>query len=334
MAKTLITGGTGFLGKHLLNQLIERGETDLRVITTGAIPATLDPSIEVVKGTLTSTEDVERAVEGIESIYHLAGKVSRNPDDKREMYAIHVEGTRILCEAAKRAGVRRIVLASTSGTIAITKTGKEIPNETWPTPMEICSRWPYYAGKVYQEQTAIQSCGGKVELVILNPSLLLGPGDDRLSSTQDVLKFIGRDIPMIPPGGLNFVDVRDTAAAFISAMELGRSGERYLIGGPNWTFEKFFGRLERVTKVSAPKLRAPARLGLWGAKVADSLYRHWGKVPPVDVESVEMAGYFWYVDSTKAKEELGFVSRDPGETLYDTVTYLKANFMAEDAFSR
>src|SRR6185369_10951775 len=163
MAKTLITGGTGFLGKHLLNQLIERGETGLRVITTGSLPASLDPSIEVVKGSLTSTEDVAGAVEGIESIYHLAGKVSRNPDEKREMYAIHVDGTRILCEAAKRAGVRRIVLASTSGTIAITKTGKEIPNETWPTPMEICSRWPYYASKVYQEQTAIQSCGDKVE---------------------------------------------------------------------------------------------------------------------------------------------------------------------------
>src|SRR5689334_18786136 len=124
MAKILITGGTGFLGKHLLSQLLERGETDLRVMTTGSIAASLDQSIEVLKGSLTSREDADRAVEGIESIYHLAGKVSRNPDEKREMYAIHVDGTRILCEAAKKAGVRRIVLASTSGTIAITKTGK------------------------------------------------------------------------------------------------------------------------------------------------------------------------------------------------------------------
>jgi dihydroflavonol-4-reductase len=334
MTKTLITGGAGFLGKHLLDQLLERGETGLRVLSTGAMPVNFDPSIETIKGSLTSKEDVERAVEGIEKIYHLAGKVSRNPDEKREMYAVHIDGTRILCEAAKRAGVKRIVMASTSGTIAITKTGKDIPDESWPTPLEICSRWPYYASKVYQEQTAVRGCGKDIELIILNPSLLLGPGDDRLSSTQDVLKFMGRDIPMIPSGGINFVDVRDAASAFATAMELGRSGEKYLLGGPNWTFEKFFGRLERVSKISAPKLRSPAKLGLWGAKVADSLYRHWGKIPPVDLTSVEMAEYFWYVDSTKAKRELGFVSRDPGETLFDTVTYLKAHFMAEDVFTR
>ncbi|MEW6731835.1 MAG: NAD-dependent epimerase/dehydratase family protein [Acidobacteriota bacterium] len=334
MAKTLITGATGFLGTHLMHHLIAEEDAQLRVLTTGSLPVCLGAAIEVIEGSITARETVERAVEGVESIYHLAGKVSRQPDDRHEMYAIHVEGTRLLCEAARRAGVRRIVLASTSGTIAITKTGQEIPDETWPPPLEICSRWPYYTSKIYQEETARRACGNDVELVILNPSLLLGPGDARLSSTQDILKFIGRDIPIIPPGGINFVDVRDVATAFVMAMQHGRSGERYLLGGPNWTFEKFFGRLERLTKVAAPKLRVPNKISRWGAQLADAMYRHWGKVPPVDLISVEMAEYFWYVDSTKAKEELNFVSRDPGETLYDTVTYLKANFLTEGAFSR
>lgn len=334
MTKTLITGATGFLGTHLIHQLLERGETGLRVLTSGSTHVTLPTSIEIVEGSITDGEAVARAVEGVERIYHLAGKVSRNPDDTRAMHAVHVDGTRILCEAAKRAGVKRIVMASTSGTVAITKDGRDIPDENWPTPMEIISRWPYYSSKYYQEETARRCCGDKIELVMLNPSLLLGPGDARLSSTQDVLKFMGRDIPVIPAGGINFVDVRDTATAFITAMARGRSGERYLLGGPNWTFEKFFGRLERLTKISGPKLRAPSGLTVWGARVADKMYRHWGKVPPVEVTSVEMAEYYWYLDASKAQRELDFIARDPGETLFDTVTYLKENFLPENAFSK
>src|SRR5262249_48149124 len=119
MAKTLITGGTGFLGKHLVAHLLEQGAADMRLLVNSAMPASADPSIEVIKGSLASRETVKNAVEGVERIYHLAGKVSREPEDAREMYAIHVDGTRILCEEARRAGVKRIVLASTSGTIAI-----------------------------------------------------------------------------------------------------------------------------------------------------------------------------------------------------------------------
>ncbi|MBI4854082.1 MAG: NAD-dependent epimerase/dehydratase family protein [Acidobacteria bacterium] len=332
MSKTLITGATGFLGTHLLNYLLKTNKKNLRILISSEMPESIPNTVEVVKGSITDSETVKQAVDGISKIYHLAGKVSRNADDRRQMYAIHIDGTRLLCEAAKKEGVKRIVMASTSGTIAITKTGEEIPDETWPTPIEFCSRWPYYASKVYQEETARHVCADKVELIMLNPSLLLGPGDARLSSTNDILKFLSRDIPLIPPGGLNFVDVRDVAVAFANAMQRGRKGERYLLGGPNWTFEKFFGRLERLTKVSAPKLRTPAKVAFWGAKIADSMYRHWGKVPPVEVNSVEMAEYFWYLDSTKAERELGFLARDPGETLYDTVTYLKENFLPTESF--
>lgn len=309
------------------------GIKQVRILTTGEPVESNGLEIETIQGSLTERAIAVEAVAGIEQIYHLAGKVSRNPDDQRAMYAIHIDGTRLLCEEAVKAGVKRMVMASTSGTIAITKDGTQIPDETWPTPIDLCSRWPYYASKVYQEETARRACGNKLDLITLNPSLLLGPGDARLSSTQDVLKFLARDIPVTPPGGINFVDVRDVAEAFVRAMERGRHGERYLLGGPNWSFEKFFGRLERISKIAAPKLRAPAKLALWGAKAADMFYRHWGKVPPVEVISVEMAQYFWYLDSTKAKEELAFTSRDPGETLYDTVSYLKAHFLPENVFS-
>jgi dihydroflavonol-4-reductase len=330
---TLVTGGTGFLGAHLVRQLVADGVKPLRVMATSA-PAWLEElGVEAVEGSITNAEDVARAVEGVAEIYHLAGRVSRDDEGAREMYKLHVDGTRLLCESARQAGARSIVMASTSGTIAVTPDGEGLPNEEWPTPLDIVSRWPYYASKVYQERVALEHFQGRgLRLVILNPSLLLGPGDERLSSTKVVLDFLARKINAVPKGGLSFVDARDVATAFRNAMADGKNGERYLLGAANWTFEKFFSRLERLTRTPAPRLSLPTRLAVTGSQAISALYRHWKLAPPIEAPSVEMAEYFWYLDPTKATEELGFDPRDPQETLLDTVTYVRENFLGSDAF--
>lgn len=332
--KTLITGGTGFLGRHLLAQLIEEeGAKNLRVMATSIPPWLADLGVETCEGSITNADDVARALEGVGEIYHLAGRVSRERDDARQMYAIHVDGTRLLCEAARAGAVKTIVLASTSGTIAVTENGEVTPDEDWTTPIDIVSRWPYYASKVYQERVAREIFSGKGRrLVILNPSLLLGPGDERLSSTKVVLDFMARKINAVPSGGLSFVDVRDVAAAFRSAMQHGKNGERYLLGAANWTFEKFFARLERLTRIAAPRLSFPKKFAVSGAHFLDALFRQWNYTPPVEADAVEMAEYFWYLDSSKARNELNFASRDPAETLNDTINYIRQNFLGPEAF--
>ena len=122
------------------------------------------------------------------------------------------------------------------------------------------------------------------------------------------------------------------APAFVEAMKHGVAGERYLLGGPNWDFAKLFERLERLTKVAAPRVHPPGAVIEWGTRAVDALYRHWGKVPPVDRVSVDIRRYFWYLDASKAERELGFRARDPGDTLYETVAYLKEHFLGNGAF--
>ncbi|HEX8175111.1 MAG TPA: NAD-dependent epimerase/dehydratase family protein [Pyrinomonadaceae bacterium] len=330
---TLVTGGTGFLGAHLVRQLVEDGVKPLRVMATTAPSWLAELGVETIEGSITDPDSVARAVEGVAEVYHLAGRVSREDGDAREMYKLHVDGTRLLCEAARERGVRSLVMASTSGTIAVTEDGEGLPNEEWPTPLDIVSRWPYYASKIYQERVALEHFQGKgLRLVILNPSLLLGPGDERLSSTKVVLDFLARKINATPKGGLSFVDARDVATAFRAAMSDGKNGERYLLGAANWTFEKFFSRLERLTKTPAPRISLPTKLAVAGSQAISALYKHWKLSPPVEAASVEMAEYYWYLDSAKAAEELGFTPRDPQETLLDTVTYVRANFLGNDAF--
>ena len=330
--KFLITGGTGFLGTHIVRQLIGSGQKNLRVMASHVPEWMKDAGVEASEGSVTSREDVAAATKNISAIFHLAGKVSRDNTDAAAMNKIHVEGTRVLCEAAKESGVQAMILASSSGTIAVSE-DEQIFDETFPQPVEVFSRWAYYASKYYQERTALANFDGDGRrLVMINPSLLLGPDDDRMSSTKPVLDFLARKIPYTPSGGLNFVDARDAADAFISALEKGRHQEKYLVGAVNMSFPEFFGKLSRLSGVSAPMLRVPKKLAMGGAGFIDSVFRNWGRSSPVAPNEVEQAEYFWYFDSSKAAEELGFEPREPQETLNDTVSYLRRNFLGEGVF--
>ncbi|GIU81898.1 MAG: dihydroflavonol-4-reductase [Pyrinomonadaceae bacterium] len=331
--KILITGGTGFLGKHLVERFLQAGAKNLRVMASSVPEWMKDAGVEPFEGSVTRKEDVAKATKDVEVIYHLAGKVSFAYDGAAQMNKIHVEGTRLLCEAAKENGVKNFILASSSGTSAITEDGK-IVDETYPQPVHILVKWPYYASKYYQEKTALRIFDGKgLRLVILNPSLLLGSGDDRLSSTKVVLDFMARKFPYTPSGGINFVDVRDAAEAFFNAIDKGRHRERYLLGAVNWTVAEFFERLEILTGVSAPMLKIPKKIAIAGSNLISTLYKTFDREAPFEASEVEMGEYFWYFDSSKAKAELGFSARDPMETLQETVKFLRENFLGKDIFS-
>ena len=322
MSTVLVTGATGFLGEHLCRVLVERGHT-VRGLARSRSAVLAEIGVEHVRGDVLDGPELDRALAGTTAVFHLAGAVSRDPDDAQRMMRLHVDGTRRVLERMAAAKIQKMVLASTSGTIGVSK-DEEILDENAPYAEEIVAGWPYYASKIYQERLAFEH-GERlgIDVIAVNPSLLLGPGDRRLSSTGDVRKFIKRKIPVVPDGGINFVDARDAAEATAAALEKGRPGQRYLLGGPNWTMKEFFARLGRISNVAPPRLKLPAKWNRWGASLVEELYRHRGKEPPVDRISVEMSEHFWWIDSSKAERELGFQARDPQLTLVDTVTYLR-----------
>jgi dihydroflavonol-4-reductase len=327
MSTILVTGGTGFLGQHLVHHLVESGDKVRVLARTRSRPLErLD--VEWIEGSILDRDAVRKALGGCERVIHAAGLVSRDADHARQMYQVHVDGTRLLCEVACELGVDRLVVVSSSGTIGVSTSPEPVPDESAPYPIEIVGRWPYYLSKIYQEQVALSFHRERsLPVIVVNPSLLLGPGDDRLSSTRDVLRFLSRQIPSLPPGGVNFVDARDAAIAIRVALEKGKIGQRYLLGGPNWTVAEFFTRLERCSKVDAPVLRLPKTATIWGARLMERVYAWRDADPPVDAVSVELATHYWYVDSSKARRELGFSPREPGETLADTVRYVREHFV-------
>ncbi len=321
--KLLVTGATGFLGSTLVPLLLEQGHS-VRALQRGE---SLIAGAEMLKGDVRDEATIRQALKGIEGVYHLAGLVSRDPRDARKMYELHVDGARLLLAEAERAGVQRVVLASSSGTVGVSRT-RRVAVETDDYPIETVGRWPYYLSKIYEEKIAIEA-SKRLPVVLLNPSLLLGPGDARLSSTQDVFRFLQDRIPAIPRGGISFVDVRDAAAAFVAALTKGNAGERHFLGGANWEFDDFFARLARIAHQPRPRLGPlPASLQIAGAHLMERIARARGHEPDLPASDVEMGQCWFFIDSSKAERVLGFRARDPLETLSETVHYVREHFIA------
>jgi dihydroflavonol-4-reductase len=332
----LVTGATGFLGRHLVRTLLDHGDSVVALVRKTA--RDLPPEVRQVEGDVLDRASVERALDGVSSLFHCAGKVSRRPEDAEDLHRLHVEGTKNVLDACIAKGVRRAVVASTSGTVAVGDDPDRIYTEEDEAPIGLLNRWPYYRSKLFAERAALERHGkvmegGAVfEVVVVNPTLLLGPGDVNGSSTDDVRLFLERKIPAIPPGGLSYVDVRDAAEGMRLAMERGVGGRRYLLGACNMTLREFFARLERVSGVRGPMLpvpRAPQfakevrELARTGAQMLERFALRVGLPVAVDPVSLDMASFYWYLDASLAENELGWTPRDPVETLVDTVRDLE-----------
>ncbi len=316
----LVTGGTGFLGRHLIEQLLQKGEKKIKVLTRSFDYELGELGIEQIEGSLLDHDALKRALENVKYVYHLAGRVERDPSSAHLMYELHVDGTRHLLDRIVGTKVKKIVVASTSGTVGVSKFDDYIADDSSPTVEDIVSKWPYYLSKIYAERVCERYIREyNLPIIMMRPTLLLGPGDERKSSTEDVVKFLNGDIPSVPSGGLSFVDVRDVASAFIEAMEVGEAGEHFLLGAQNLTVESFFDELSLLSGKTPPKLHLPQSAAVMGAKVLDSAMRIFGKRASVDPVSVDMSGYYWYIDSKNAEQKLGWNPRSPRLTLRDTI---------------
>ena len=325
---TLITGGTGFLGQHLIDQLVAAGDRDLRVLSRNPNDMLQALGVEVVEGSLLSREDLEEATDGVERVYHLAGRVERDRKKAHLMYELHVDGTRLLLDVLRDSStdVEKIVVASTSGTVGVGTNPDFMATDDSPHAESIVRNWPYYLSKIYGERVCFEYVEKyDMPIVQMRPTLLLGPGDERESSIGDVVNFLRRKIPGVIDGGISFVDVRDTADAFVRAMDDGEAGETFLVGASNLTMGEFFARLEAIAGVPAPKMKVPDTFAKLGSRLLDAVTKVTDEIGDIDPVSLEMARHFWYIDSSKARQKLGWSPRDPDKTLRDTIHWIREN---------
>ncbi len=316
--KIAVTGATGFLGRHILTSLDGHDVVGLSRHREGQGYATAD---------ILDVDSLCAAFAGMHVVVHAAGTVDHHPDAAARMWADHVDGTRNVIAACRAAGVKRLIHISSSGTVAVSDEPVAL-DEHAPSPLSVIQEWPYYRAKKAAEDLVLASKSNELDVICLNPSLLLGPGDARGSSTAPVRWFLDGQVPVAPSGGLSFADARDVADAVAVAITGGESGQRYLLGAANWSFRLFYERIGRIADKPAPAFTAPRFLRS-ALKWAPNLGRD-GFITGFEANraDIELASHFWYLNDSLARKELGWAPRDPVTTLSDTVTDLRQRGLA------
>ncbi len=322
-AATVVTGGAGFIGSHLVRLLAGRGERVVVVERPGAAVGHLPPGVEVVRADIRDREAVGRALAGARLVYHLAANPNLWARDRREFDAVNHLGTVHVLDAAREAGAERSLHTSTESILTRARSVGPIAED-----VEVGLRdavGPYCRSKLRAEAAAMARARDGWPVVIANPTMPVGPGDLGTSPPTRLIRdfCLGR-LPARMDCTLNLIDVRDVAEGLARAMDRGRPGRRYLLGGENLTLVGLLGVLSDLTGVPVPRWRVPYPVGLVVAAVSEFLAdRVTGTAPKATLTGVRLTRRTMHFDASRSLAELGLVPRPVRESLADAVAWLR-----------
>ena len=311
----LVTGATGFIGSHVARLLAERGDDVTLGVQDGSPDAAIaDLDCRRVKLEVRDRRSVRRALKGSSRVFHCAGVTSVRPEDDELLFDVNVRGTKLLMEECLRAEVERVVYTSSAAAVGPAANGKAATETQLFTAARLGI--PYVNSVHEAEVEAMRVAAHGLPLVCVNPAMCLGAGDHLLSSTRLVRSFLLGRVPAYTDGAVGIVDVRDVAAGHLLAELHGDVGERYLLAGRNFTFERLFADLGRLSGVPTP-VRIPPR----AAEAIAAMLGAGGRAWPLTPAEVRAAGNRWTYRSTKAQRALGWTARPHEETLEATVAW-------------
>ena len=320
---TLVTGATGFVGSHVVRQLVERGES-VRVLVRPAssMRALEGLGVEVARGDLRDASAVRDAMCGVRRVFHVGADYRLWARDPAEIYESNVLGTRNILSAVD-AGVERVVYTSTVATMAVPR--DRLPDETTVASLDEMIGH-YKRSKFMAERAMLDAAARGAPVVIVNPTTPVGPGDWRPTPTGNViLDFLRRRLPAYVQTGLNVVPVEDIARGHVLAADHGRIGERYILGGRNMTLKEILDALATISSQRAPRICLPWRAAM-ALGYADQLAAGlWSREPRIPLEGVRMARHAMWVNCTKAERELGFQPGPVEDALHRAVQWFRQN---------
>jgi dihydroflavonol-4-reductase len=317
--KVLITGATGFLGSWVARELVAAGhEVRALVRTTSSLANLAGLPVERAEGDVLDPASVRRALAGREAVVHTAGVAHFLPGDTERMYAVNVRGVEIVLGAALEAGVSRAVLTSSTAAMGGTFAPR-VADETTPSNAESLGI-DYFISKLRGERAALALAARGLDVCAVRPVVALGPGDIYRSSATTFLALARRKIPVYVRGGASFTDARDIARGHVAALERGRRGEVYILGGHNLEIERMLGIVSRVTGV-APPMRVPYPAAYLAAGAIELGTRAIGRTPDLSRQLVKASRLYTFVSSARAEQELGYTFRPFEESLRDTLRF-------------
>ena len=316
MPKTLVTGGNGFVGSAVTRLLAERGDELRLTVRRRSRLGHLDGiEFERVECDVRDRRAVRRAMKGVDRVFHLAGLISLRAADEDALFDVNVAGTRVVAEEALRAGVERVVHASSAASIGPAPWGQTADERQLFTAGHLGI--PYVNSKHEGEAEAMRLAARGLPVVVVNPAYVFGPGDVYGRATAIVRRFMFGRIPAYVPGGLNVVGVQDVARGVLLADERGELGERYVLGNRNYTLDRLFADLARLSGVEPPPLRLSAAVALRLTQAAEAT-GVWLGFTSTDAK---LASQWWCYRNGKAKRELGWTPGPHEDALESTVAW-------------
>jgi dihydroflavonol-4-reductase len=302
MPTVLVTGASGFLGWHVANLLVERGDSVRALVRSGSRVPEL--AVDTVTGDLRDSASIERAMSGCDGVFHVAADYRLWAKDSSELYRSNVDGTRNVLEAAKKAGIERVVYTSTVGCIGVPHDG--LGDEDAKISLGDMTG-DYKRSKFMAEQVALDYARGGLPVVIVNPTAPVGDHDFKPTPTGKIVAdFMAGAMPAYIDTGLNIVDARDCARGHLLAFDRGRAGERYILGAENLTLAEILFKLAEITGRKAPTTQIPYAVAYTAGVFSTALAALTGRPPRVPIDAVRMARKKMWVSHEKARLELGF----------------------------
>jgi len=309
--KALVTGATGFLGSHVARVLADQGaELRLLVRPTSNLKNLTGLNAETATGDLRDPASLEKAMSGCDTVFHVAADYRLWVRDPEEMYRSNVEGTRAVLAAARKNGVRRVVYTSSVATVGFTRNGYSAGDPVdEDSPVSLADMiGPYKRSKFMAEQVALEAGRSGMQVVTVNPTTPVGEQDVKPTPTgRIVVDFMKRKFPAYVETGLNLVDVRECALGHVAALEKGKSGERYILGGENLTLKQILDKLGEITGLPSPKIKLPYFFAFAAGVVDEAITgRMLHREPRATVDTVRMGKKKMFASSGKAERELGW----------------------------
>jgi dihydroflavonol-4-reductase len=320
-----VTGATGFLGSHVARVLAEKG-ADLRLLVrpTSDLRNLEGVRGEQVVGDLREPASFDKALSGCDVLFHVAADYRIWVRDPDQMYRSNVEGTRALLAAAQKNRVRRTVYTSSVATMGFIGDGTDADENS---PVNLGDMiGPYKRSKFMAEQVALEAARDGIHVVVVNPTTPVGERDIKPTPTgRIVVDFLKKKFPAYVDTGLNLVDATECARGHVMALERGRSGDRYILGGENLTLKQILDKLAAITGLPSPTVRVPHFVAL-SAAVVDELWtgRLRGLEPRATIDAVQMGRKKMFVTSAKAERELGWKTVPVDASLTRAVDWFRA----------
>lgn len=321
----LVTGATGFVGAHVVRALLDAGEEVRCLVRATSDLRNLEGlEVERVEGDLRDPATLAPALVGIRRLFHVAADYRlfvRRPED---IYRANVDGTRALLEAARAAGVERVVHTSSVGALGLCEAGPPADEETPVVFDEVVGH--YKRSKVLAEREAETFAADGMDVVIVNPSTPVGELDVKPTPTGKIIvDFLNRKLPAYVDTGLNVVDVRDVAAGHLLAAQKGQSGRKYILGNQDLTLKAILDLLADITRLPAPTRRLPHWIPWVVGAVDTTGARLFGYEPSVPLEGVRMSRHRMFFSSERAIRELGLPQSPVRAALERAVTWFEEN---------